>query len=82
MNRQIGWAGLIERMKQEAPGYAQLLPELPRLMHQALLHSHQPDPAARALLAEQRRTNRLLRALLWGLVGFVIGALAIGWFRR
>ena len=75
MHRQIGWAGLTERLKNEAPRYAQLLPELPRLVHQALLRGRLPDPAVLALLAEQRRTNRLLQAVLFAAVGFVAGLL-------
>jgi ubiquinone biosynthesis protein len=62
MNEQVGWRGLLERLKNEAPRYAQLLPELPRLMHQAL-HPRQGTPLLHALLLEQRRTNRLLQAL-------------------
>ncbi|HSW09109.1 ubiquinone biosynthesis regulatory protein kinase UbiB [Aquabacterium sp.] len=75
MNRQIGWAGLVERFKNEAPRYAQLLPELPRLIHQALQRRRDPDPALLALLTEQRRTNRLIQGLLIGLAGFAIGVL-------
>ena len=75
MYRQLGWTGLVERLKNEAPRYAQLLPELPRLVHQALLRGRQPDAATLALLAEQRRTNRLLQALLYSAVGFVSGVL-------
>jgi ubiquinone biosynthesis protein len=74
MNEQVGWRGLLEHMKNEAPRYVQLLPQLPRLLHQAL----QPRPAAEqraleALLAEQRRTHRLLRAIVWVCLGFVLG---------
>jgi ubiquinone biosynthesis protein len=78
MNEQVGWAGLVERLKKEAPRYAQLLPELPRLVHQRLQH-HAPDttPALLVLIAEQRRTNRLLQALLWGLLGFLAGAVVV-----
>ncbi len=75
MHRQVGWTGLVERLKNESPRYAQLLPELPRLVHQALLRGRQPDAATLALLAEQRRTNRLLQALLYAAVGFVGGVL-------
>ena len=75
MHRQLGWAGLTERFKNEAPRYAQLLPELPRLVHQALLRGRRPDVATLALLAEQRRTNRLLQALLYAAAGFVLGLL-------
>ena len=79
MNEQVGWRGLVERLKNEAPRYAQLLPELPRLLHQALRQQAQPtaSPALLALLAEQRRTNRLLRGLVWAGVGFVAGLLAM-----
>ena len=77
MYQQVGWQGLADRFKNEAPHYAQLLPELPRLVHQALKHRRDPDPAVLALLAEQRRTNRLLQGLLIGALGFVAGALLV-----
>ena len=74
MNEQIGWKGLVERLQNESPRYAQLIPELPRLLHQALRQQARPldSPALLALLAEQRRTNRLLLVVLWALV--VVGA--------
>ncbi len=76
MNDQIGWRGLLDRLKREAPRYAQLLPELPRLVHQALQRAPQDgqSTALLALVAEQRRTNRLLQALLFGALGFILGA--------
>ena len=82
MNEQVGWRGLLERMKNEAPRYAQLLPELPRLVHQALRQQARPaeSPALLALLAEQRRTNRLLQTLMWAGLGFVAGLLAVRLF--
>jgi ubiquinone biosynthesis protein len=76
MNQQVGWAGLLERVRNEAPRYAQMLPELPRLVHQALLHHQSRDPALAELLAEQRRTNRLLAAIVYSGVGFALGVLA------
>ncbi len=77
MNEQIGWRALLKQLKAEAPRYAQLLPELPRLLHQALQQQAQPadSPALLALLAEQRRTNRLLQTALWLAAGFVLGLL-------
>jgi ubiquinone biosynthesis protein len=77
MNEQIGWRGLMDRLKHEAPRYAQMLPELPRLVHQALGQQARPQDSAAllALLAEQRRTNALLQGLLWAVVGFVGGLL-------
>ena len=80
MNDQIGWRGLWARLKNEAPRYAQYLPELPRLVHQAL----QPQPVneqrmLEALLNEQRRTNRLLQAIICAGFGFLLGALVVQW---
>jgi ubiquinone biosynthesis protein len=74
MTEQVGWQGLAERLKDEAPRYAKLLPELPRLVHNAL-QPRDDVTLMHALLAEQRRTNRLLRAVLWVGVGFVAGLL-------
>jgi ubiquinone biosynthesis protein len=77
MSEQVGWRALVERLKAEAPRYAQLLPELPRLAHQALQRPAPADsPALLALLAEQRRTNRLLQALIWSALGFLVGMVA------
>jgi len=78
MNDQIGWRGMLERLRREAPRYAQLLPELPRLAHQAL-EAQQGLPENRllaALLLEQRRTNRLLQGIAYGGVVFVVALAA------
>jgi ubiquinone biosynthesis protein len=77
MNEQIGWRGLLERLKNEAPRYAQLLPELPRLLHRVLQQqAAPPEPSALlALLAEQRTTRRLLQAVLWAAAGFGLALL-------
>ena len=75
MNEQIGWRGMLVRLKNEVPRYAQMLPELPRLLHRTLQQQAAPRESAAllALLAEQRRTNNLLRALLYGALGFIAG---------
>ena len=77
MNQQVGWRGLVERLKNEVPRYVQLLPELPRLLHQSLQAPPTSDVLLLAsLMAEQRRTNRLLWALLWLATLAVLGGLA------
>ena len=84
MDEQVGMRGLMLQLEKEAPRYVHLLPQLPRLIHAAL----QPPPAGQqraleALLAEQRRTNRLLIAVLVAAIGFVVGLglmqLAVRW---
>jgi ubiquinone biosynthesis protein len=74
MNEQVGLEGLTQRLKDEAPRYAKLLPELPRLLHQAL-QGRDDAKLMQLLLTEQRRTNRLLRGVMWVGVGFVGGLL-------
>jgi ubiquinone biosynthesis protein len=85
MNQQVGWQGLVERMKNEAPRYTQLLPELPRLLHQALQAPGQSaagTAALAAILTEQRRTRQLLQAVVWIVVGFLLGAVVSHWALR
>ncbi|HEY0817453.1 MAG TPA: ubiquinone biosynthesis regulatory protein kinase UbiB [Rhizobacter sp.] len=83
MNEQVGWRGLVERLKKEAPHWAQLLPELPRLVHQALQRpgSAADAPLLRALLREQRRTNRMLSGLLLLGLGLAAAVSALWWLR-
>jgi ubiquinone biosynthesis protein len=76
MNEQVGWRQLLDRLKVEAPRYAHLLPELPRLAHAAL--QRQPGPSAverqlAVLIEQQGRTYRLVRAVLLVGLGFVLG---------
>lgn len=82
MKEQVGWRGLVERLKIEAPHYAQILPQLPRLVQQALeakVHGPQPDNSAllQRLLAEQRRTNLLLGIAVYFGGGLVAGILVV-----
>ncbi len=79
MDEQVGPRALWRRLKDEAPHYAKLLPELPRLLHDALARRASTGPSddtplLAELLREQRRTNRLLGGLTWGLLGFLVGA--------
>jgi len=80
MNEQVGWRGWYERLKLEAPQWSKTLPQLPRLIHQVLADRHdQPgggnDELMRMILIEQKRTNRLLQALL--IFGLAVGAGAV-----
>jgi len=78
MARQVGWRGLVDRLRQEAPIYAQLLPQLPRLAGQALRHLAE-DPQAtqlRRLVAEQRATHRMLRWVI-AFLATLLGGVAL-----
>ena len=70
MSEQVGWRGFIKALRAEAPRYALLLPQLPRLLHERL----NDDPVARAapllleMLKQQKKRNAWLMviALLLG----------------
>ena len=74
MGEQMGWRGLLQHLKKEAPQWATLLPQLPRLAHQAL--AREPNAALAAELAalrtEQARQSRLL-AIIAVLLGTLVG---------
>jgi ubiquinone biosynthesis protein len=71
---QVGPQRFFRELRDQAPRYAKLLPELPRLLHDYLEHrgGHSPREL-QELLAEQRRTNRLLQGLVWCGIGFALG---------
>jgi ubiquinone biosynthesis protein len=78
MREQVGPEKLLEQLKAEAPSYAKLLPELPRLLAQFLKGRHGSQQREMLeLLAEQKRTNKLLQSLVYGGMGFVLGLLAM-----
>jgi ubiquinone biosynthesis protein len=59
MSEQVGWRGFIKALRSEAPRYANLLPHLPRLLHQRLNQdvALQTAPLLRELLIQQRKRN-------------------------
>ena len=80
---QVGPKKLWKQLVAEAPRYAKLLPELPRLVHDFLKHRQNNDHAQlQLLIQEQRRTNRLLQGIAWVGGGFVLGMFAMQMFVR
>src|SRR5262245_49073469 len=78
MAEQVGWRGFLERLKQEAPYWSTILPQLPRLLHQALARHAAPqlDSAAAGLLREKESQTRLL-ALIAALLGLITALLLL-----
>jgi ubiquinone biosynthesis protein len=62
MSEQLGWRGLLRRLREEAPQWGTLLPQLPRLAHRALVEGQSRRLADQlgALAAKQRLHARLL----------------------
>jgi len=73
----VGPQRLIDELRDQAPRYAKLLPDLPRLLHDYLRHRHESSrDELQQLVAEQRRTNRLLQTILAVGLGFALGLAA------
>ncbi len=84
MKEQIGVKGMVRQFKQEAVRYGHIFPQLPRLVQQALVKIAEPDAEKEALLrqlvAEQKRTRRLLNGIIYFGCGLMAGLLFIRFF--
>ncbi|MDP1557832.1 MAG: ubiquinone biosynthesis regulatory protein kinase UbiB [Nitrosomonas sp.] len=65
MSEQIGLRGFVSRLQKEAPNWALILPQFPRLIHHALVdkRAHELEQRMIDLLAEEKRQTRLLALL-------------------
>src|SRR5690606_28410511 len=75
MHQRIGLNGLRQRLDQEASQWAQILPQLPRLVYTRLNHPDSGPPTQAEigrLRQAQERTNRLL-TVLCGILGVALG---------
>ncbi|NNM79570.1 MAG: ubiquinone biosynthesis regulatory protein kinase UbiB [Gallionella sp.] len=66
MSEQVGWRGLLKTLREEAPHYATLLPQIPRLLHQRLHEKNtraELDGIMQQLLVQQKRRNTLLMVI-------------------
>lgn len=77
MSEQIGWRGFVKSLRAEAPNYATLLPQLPRLLHRYLTSdtAGRNDELLHKILKQHKRYNTLLTlisVMLMGLVAFEI----------
>ena len=73
MNEQVGWRALVRNLQTEAPKWAALLPQLPRLAHQALNENRltQLEAGLALMLRQQHARNRWL-----GVIAGLLAALS------
>ena len=66
-------------LKDQAPFYAKMLPDLPRLLHGYLQQRPMDDlrQELRELVREQQRTNSLLQKIVYGGIGFALGLIVM-----
>jgi ubiquinone biosynthesis protein len=81
MSGQVGWTGMVDRLKAEAPRFTHILPQLPRLLHQTLSRAAEPNnlqaELIKHLLIEQKRTNFMLAFVLYLGGGLVLGVVGL-----
>jgi ubiquinone biosynthesis protein len=79
MSERVGWRGLIRNLRTEAPYWATMLPQIPRLVHRYLNddRGRQMQEQIEALLEQQRHQARLLFALT-GLLAVMLALLLFG----
>jgi ubiquinone biosynthesis protein len=77
MAEQVGLRGFARNLEREAPQWAALLPQIPRLAHRLLVSGATAGVERRldGLLAEDRRRNRLLAVLTVVAAGLLMGVL-------
>jgi ubiquinone biosynthesis protein len=77
MQEQVGWEGLVRQIREEAPLWARMLPQIPRLIHRELNHDHNRIIAVRlAELAQQQKGRNIwlgvIALLLCGLLAWEV----------
>jgi len=79
MLQQIGPQKMWNELRDEAPRYAKMLPELPRLLYEYLRQRPADHPRRELLqlLREQRQANRFLQGVVYAALGFGLGLLVM-----
>ena len=79
MSEQIGWRGWLRTFREEAPYWGTVLPQLPRLAHQALRADRleKLESGLALMLAQQQARNRWL-----GVIAALMAALLVLGFTR
>jgi ubiquinone biosynthesis protein len=58
MSEQLGWRRALEALKEEAPHWGSILPQLPRLLHSQLTRDAAGADLLKLLAAQERRDQR------------------------
>ncbi|HTN93623.1 MAG TPA: ubiquinone biosynthesis regulatory protein kinase UbiB [Gallionella sp.] len=74
MSEQVGWRGFLKSLRTEAPNYATVLPQLPRLLHRYLSENATDQNAEmlQKILEQQQRHNTLLALVMLMLLSLVV----------
>ena len=78
ISEQFGWRGFVRRMKDEAPEWSRLLPQLPRLTH-AFLSRPARDAGLEAQLAALQARQKNLERVAAVAALIAVAALVVNW---
>lgn len=82
MNEQMGWRALVKNLQAEAPKWAVLLPQLPRLAHHALNENRLTQlEAGLALMLRQQQTRNRWHGFMAVLLTLITAGILILIFR-
>lgn len=80
MSEQVGWRGLVNSLKTEAPNWAGILPQLPRLAHAWLGRDHESElQRLRVEMAARERREQRRFWLLVALLTLVLLTQVLPW---
>jgi len=78
MADEVGPQKFLDELRDQAPRYAKLLPELPHLVHKYLRErTFEARHDYREMITEIKKMNRLLQTLIYAGVGFGAGLLVV-----
>ena len=78
MQEQIGFKALRNSLMKESERWAQTLPQIPRLVHQALTHTGQEKlQRVQQQIAALERNQREIRQMLWFVIGLMLAMLVV-----
>jgi ubiquinone biosynthesis protein len=77
MSTQMGWRSALDSLKTEAPQWGRLIPQIPRLLHEALESAQQNNKleleiGLTRLIAEQRQQRYWLMLISWLLLATMV----------
>ena len=77
MKDQVGWRGFVKSLRVEAPNYAFVIPQLPRLLHRYLAdgNADRSDELLHKILQQHKRYNTLLTLISLMIFGLLIVAI-------
>jgi len=74
MAEQVGWRGLMRNIREEAPQWGIMLPQLPRLVHRTLQNPrpNKLEQALERLARDQRQQSQLLVVIIAALASLIV----------